>query len=1090
MIPILLTVENLQDANAQYKFNGSKNIFKLKDALAIKQALGYAIYGNSTLFQGKVELSFKHDDENFILERDFGANSAKLSTTTVTINDIEEVNNFMASIVGYNSSQWDNYVIADKEQSFDSAVKDINAFVKESFTSLGIDSDALLSARSRIEKSIEAVKAQMDLLSSMSLLSGSEVADKVVIAREEVAGIKAELARLNNFIIEGRSLLKIKDELDKVNYQLDKEKEKESDLMLIISKLKESEEMEKVIFLYEKNNEITTTNAQLSSEITLLEQEITALESSISKGEKAQAEKEKTYIYYNEKITELNNALDSAIKENAEKGDLDKSVFASAEAYYEKSKEQINILSTELKTAMERLDVVDTELATNREEFNSNRYDSQKRTDIREGALLEGLLEIKKQRLAQLKISQANVEATLLEFERQRKLNANIEANGKKEEQKVLQDGYEDFFESYNALERNKQEVYKGQIISAHTLGELKAIDHKIFDNEQARQSYLEDINALNNAKNILIQYIEKCEDKLNKQNEKLIGFMAKQEYYKEVEELEFGGECPVCKCKVLDKTDMSIDNTRTFANVKRQEEEIAKTKAILAEYVQKLEKINIRIGDLASKEKTSANYIESLKNTKETKIAVRENIYKENNVKSHEELTAKVEDAVRSILNYSNSLAKINQAAGIKNFAADSNNLLDKYIEILSNSELPAINKEIKEISQDIKNLGVSYSKISERLEKAAAEQLDEIASLEKREDTLIKNVNILLAEKETLETKIGDLNEQIRVLAERKSAVTIEGKTYDYSELCVMLTGKKYQEIIGEIRRVEAKRQESKDEFVAIKRVLADKKQELITLHNKVEQLSSLVEINNAYIADLNSNGRIDPELLKIKNISSLRKVILTDNDKQIMQSALDDHALRMGSLSYQSDALNTRIAGGKDLIENFKANCDAYRELQDLLYQKEDAADLLIKDMAVANTVYEKLNELHIIKTEKERAKQTVDSAINQTISEEFVGSINNFVRKFSQKYYIKESKGLVINYIDKKGLEKEIEKQDEETSTIVALAIIDAIGSVVARILDVTYLPRIINIKPNLFNDATKQLLLDEASKRGMLLLLSK
>lgn len=1091
MIPVLLTVENLQDVNAQYKFGNSKTIFKLKDALAIKQALSYAIYGNATLFQGKVELSFKHGEDNFIIERDFASNSAKLSSTTATETDLEKINNFMLSVVGYNASQWDDYVIADKEQSFSSATKDINLFVKDNFGTLGVDGDALLGARNRVEKSIEAIQAQTKILSKMNVLSGSEMADKMAIAREEVAGIKAELARLNEFIIEGRSLLKMKEELDKVNYQLDKEKEKEADLMLIISKLQESDEMEKVIFLYEKNHEITTANEQLNGEIAALQEQLSTLESSIAQGEKAQEEREKTYICHNEKVKELNKALDKTIKDNAEKGDLDGSVVVGAESYFVASKEKIELLTQDLNAANDRLKIVNEELAKDREEFNNKRYESKMRADIREGALLEGLLEIKEKRIEQLGQTYASMESTLKEFEKQRTLNANIEANGKLEEEKILKEGYENFFESYNELERNKQEVYKGQIISAHTLSELKAIDHKIFDNEQARQSYCEDIAALENAKSILIQYVKKCEDKLDKQNEKLIGFMSKQEYYKEIDELEFGGECPVCKGKLLDKTDMSIDNTRVSANIKRQQEEIEKTKIILAEYNSKLEKINIRLGDLTGKEKTSANYIESLKNTKETKIAVRENIYKENNVKSHEELTAKVKDAVASILDYSNTLAKINQAAGIKNFAADSNKLLDKYIEILKDKELPVIVEEINQLDADIKNLHSSYAKISKRLGKAAHEQFEEISALEKREDELVKNINALLTEKDTLSAKIDNLNEQIHALKERKGEVSIDGKNYGYSELCVMLTGKKYQEIIAEIRREEQSKLEAKESFVAIKRVLADKKLEQSALRVKIEQLESLVKINNAYIKDLNSNGNFDDEVLKNKNIESLRKIIVSDNDKRIMQAALDEHALRMGSLSYQSDALSTGIANGQDLIENFKSNCDTFRELQDLLYQKEDAANLLLKDVAVAEAVNENLSEIHLAKTEKERAMLTLDAAINETLSEELVANINNFIRKFTQKYYVKEeSKGLVIAYVDKKGQEQEVEKQDEETKTIVSLGIIDAIGSVTSKIFDVSSLPRMINIRAGLFNDAGRQQLIEEAGKRGMLVLPSK
>lgn len=1093
MIPILLTLENLQEANAQYKFNNGKTFFKLKDAVAIKQALSYAIYGNSTLFQGKVELSFKHNDENFIIERDFATNKVKLNANNAIKTDMEEVNKFMASIVGYNANQWEEFVIADKDDCLDRALNDLNMFVKDSFATLRIDTDALKSARSRVESRIEALKSQIAVLSDMYKLSGKEIADNMVSAKEDVAGIKAELARLNDFIVEARSLLKMQAEFDKVNYQLNKEKEKESALMEIISKLNASESMEKSIFLYEKNNEIAVSNEQLQKEIATLTEELNVLEKNLSRGEKAQVEKERTYIYFNEQVKELNKALDETIKDNVISGDIDQSILVNAETYYIQSKEKIDILSKRKDEAQDRLKTVNEELNKERAEFNANRYDYLTRADIREGSLLEGLLEIKKHRLEQLNNNLGKMQSTLGDFRVQKQINANIEANGKAEEKKLLADGgYENFFESFNALERNKQELYKGQIISANILGELKAIDHKIFDNEQARHSYEEDIVALNNAKKILVQYVEKCEDKLSKQSEKLIGFMAKQEYYKEVDELEFGGTCPVCKGKLLDKTDMSIENTRLTSNIVKQEEEIAKTKAILLEYNEKLEKINIRLGNLSTKELTSANYIESLKNTKEAKIMVRENIYKECGVKSHEELTAKVEDSVKSIINYSNTLAKVNQAAGIKNYAADGNKLLDKYIAIIEKEEIPAIKKEIMAINLDIKNLGISYEKISKRLDgKTATEQLDAITALEKREDALVRSINTLLAEKDILEANIDKLNEEIVALKERKAAVSINGKNYDYNELCVMLTGKRYQDILGEIRRVEAKRQFAQDEFIAIKRLLTEKKEVFNTIASKIENLLKQAEINATYIQNLNLNSSFDPSALKGKNIESLRKTILSEQEKEDMQKVLDEHALRMGSLSYQSDALNTRIESGKDLIENFKANCEAYKELQDLLYQKEDETNILIKELAVAEVLNDKLNELQIIKAEKERALTTINSAISEVLTEEIVAYINNMLRKLGQKYYIKEDgKSLAVTYIDRKGTSKLVEKQDEETRAVLSLAIIDAIDTVIGNILNVNALPRIINLKAGLFSEEVRQTLIDEATKKGMLLLLNK
>lgn len=1093
MIPVLLTVENLQDANAQYKFNNGKAFFKMKDAVAIKQALGYAVFGNSTLFQGKIELSFKHDEENYILERDFAANRVKLSMNNKILTDADEINKFLTSIVGYSAYQWEEFVLSDKDAIVDSALNDINMFVKDNFANLRIDGDVLKAARERASKRLENIKAQISVLTDMYKSGSKEIVDALVTAKEDAAIIKAEMARLNDNIVETRSLLKAQAEYEKVNYQLGIEKEKEPAMMNIINSLNESDRMEKIIFLYEKNNEVTVKNQELNKEIDKLTAELAILEKDISRGEKAKAEKEKEFIFFNEQIKALNVALDESIANNAENGDIDNSVFAAAESYYVKSKERIAELTEQLVKLQEIKAIAQKELDETRKEYNNNRYNSVLRADIREGTSFENILELKKERLDELSEELSRKQKALEDFLTQRKLNLSTAENCKNEEKALLTEGgYEKFFDSYNELERNKQKLYKGQIIAAGILGELKAIDDKIFDNELARESYKEDIKALLNAKNILIQYVDKCRDKLKKQNEKLISFKAKQEYYKEVDELEFGDTCPVCKGKVLDKTDMSIDNTRVFSNITKQEEEIAKTTLIMDEYNDKLEKINIRLGNLSTKEQTSANYIESLKSTKEAKIKLRDNTYAECGVKSHEELTTKLEESIKKIVEFSARLAKINQVAGLKNFALESAKMLDKHIETTEKEDIPKIKEQINALKEDIKNFSKAYTEISKRLEgKTATEKLEAIRELESKEDVYNDRINVLIAEIEDTEAKIYKLVEEIDTLKARKGAAVIEGKSYDYEGLLIKLAGKRYQEIMSEIRRLEAKRQVSQDEFVAIKRVITDKKASFEEKASKIDELLKQAEVNTNYIDSLNRNSNFTPTELNGKNIESLRKLVLSEEDKISMQQILDEHTLRTGSLSYQCDALKTRLDNGKELLENFKKNCDEYKALQEELYQKEDDTSVLIKELAIAEKLSEKINELQLKKTEKDRAMQSIDSAVNEVLSEELVAHMNNMLRKLGQKYWIKEDgKSLIVVYNDRKGVTKQLEKMDEETKTILSIAVTDAIDIVVGNILDVSYLPRILSIKASALSEDVKAALGEEANKKAMIVLLNK
>ncbi len=1093
MIPVLLTVENLQEANAQYKFNNGKAFFKMKDAAAIKQALGYAIFGNPTLFQGKIELTFKHEEENYILERDFAANKVKLSMNNKIITDADEANKFLLAIVGYSACQWEEFVLSDKDTIVDSALNDINMFVKDNFSNLRIDTEVLKTARDRAEKRIDAIKAQISLLTDMYQSGSQEIVDAMVTAKEDTAMIKAEMARINESIVETRSLLKAQAESEKVNYQLEIEKEKEPAMMNIIESLNESERMEKIIFLYEKNNEVSVKNQELNKEIDRLTAILATLEKDIGRGEKAQLEKEKEFIFFNEQIKALNKALDESIENNAQNGDIDNSVFVSAENFYAKTKEKI----AELKEQLAKLEEIKTtakkELDDTRKEYNDNRYDSMLRADIREGTSFENILELKKERLDELSLELESKQKVLEDFLTQRKLNLNTAENCNIEEKALLTEGgYDKFFDSYNELERNKQKIYKGQIIAASILSELKAIDDKIFDNEQARESYKEDIAALMNAKNMLIQYVDKCRDKLKKQNEKLISFKAKQEYYKEVDDLEFGETCPVCKSTMLDKTDMSIDNTRVTSNIKKQEEEIAKTMMILEEYNAKLERINIRLGNLSTKEKTSANYIESLKSTKEAKIKLRDLTYAECGVKSHEELSAKLDEAIKSIVEFSARLAKINQVAGLKNFAAESAKMLDKHIETTEKEDIPNIKEQISALKEDIKNFSKVYSVISKRLDgNTATEQLEVIKELEKKEDIANDRMNSLIKEIDDAGSKAEKIEEEINKLTARKGIVIIDDKSYDYEGLLIKLTGKKYQEIMAEIRRLEAKRQDKQDEFVAIKRIVTEKKAAFEENASKIDELLKQAEINTNYIESLNSNSNFSPTELKGKSIESLRKLVLSEEDKLSMQQILEEHTLRMGSLSYQSDALKARLENGKELLENFKKHCDEYKVLQEELYQREDETSILIKELAIAEKLSEKINELQLKKTEKHRALQSIDSAVNEVLSEELVAHMNNMLRKLGQKYWVKEDgKSLVVVYNDRKGITKPLEKMDEETKTILSIAVTDAMDIVVGNILDVDNLPRIINLKASALNEGVKKALAEEANKKAMIVLLNK
>jgi DNA repair exonuclease SbcCD ATPase subunit len=564
MIPVKLSVNGIYDSDAVYSFGNAKDVYPINEAEKIKQCIGYAVFGNDTLYRGSISFEFVYGGKNYIVSRNFEKNTVALTVNGTLMPEQAETEKILRETMLLTPGQWSEIAIASKHEAYDSAVKDVKKFSENFYSTLDIDTDTVENSVAQYRDEISAVGNKAEALKKlMPNTDGLEERRKNL--GDEIASMKADAAKLSRLVGIGEFNKATAEKLAAVNEKLACEEAKATKIETDGKRLEKSKAIKEHFAFMKEAAGAEADAAAVKEQIETKSGDAARLASEIAAGGKVVAKKQRAYIDSAERIKALGAALDEEIGENLASGKNEEYILGKAGEYCAEGAKTLEELKKIEEETLAEKKKTDEALAAVKDEFDSVRVNAEYRKGVREGACFETLITARKAQ-SECVAEAIGKENVSLEFlQKQLAENEETVAQCKLKYAQIFGNGDEEktvktLISEFNELERIKQGIYRNQIISASLLQEIDAIDKKIGENTEMKRSCEENSRSLENAKRTLILYTEKCSDRLSEISETLIEAKSVLKLSDDVDRLEYGGICPVCSGLVADKADRSAE--------------------------------------------------------------------------------------------------------------------------------------------------------------------------------------------------------------------------------------------------------------------------------------------------------------------------------------------------------------------------------------------------------------------------------------------------------------------------------------------------------------------------------------------------
>lgn len=700
----------------------------------------------------------------------------------------------------------------------------------------------------------------------------------------EIAKIENDLIEVNNKLSLAQTVADNKKEIESLNARLLESKENASKLLSYKEELKNNEKKEKLISIANKNIEVGQENKTLLAKLDSL----------------------------NTRLALLKKDNVSGTGDNSEPSEYD------------------NVVSEIEKTL---------------NELNAAKLPYTAKKAFREALVLETSLAGKKDFLEKLntEIEQANARITTLKEQINNNELLLLEEKAKTVDKLGRDITYEQLYDELNENEKQKQALYRNQIIIANTEREISAVDNKIYENEEAQRSYIEDRNVLENAKNTLLGYIKKVNDKFSVIEEKLIALTAQKKYHDSIALSSYGDKCPVCKGVILEKSDFSKESILIQKAYDDLIKDKQKANAIKLDYDSQLDKINIRLGELLCKINTSLNYLKSLKETKQAKLELIKKLLELSKVRSLSHLTEALDGAIKKVAITTNEFIEIKKFVLIEDTVKQSITDAENQIKKLEEEVLPKANSLKKQTKKDIDAFSKGLASLKQYLgEVTLEEKSEEITKIEENEDILNKKLDELNAKKAELYDKQLAREKEISAIlietqqisakiAMNNEMLTILNESADFDPAKIE-TSEVKNEMLDENRRAEMvafiEKNDNSEKLISIQIALLNKKleqnkeygdsyEENLNLKNsllaKLYEKQGLVVTNDFIIKNIEkASAQLSEKEEKVKFFNSNEKLsILAEKTEAILNDI-------------SSNLFSIKLSGGNfTLLEKGKAS-----------------------------------------------------------------------------------------------------------------------------------------------------------------------
>lgn len=1096
MVPILLTCTGIGDSDSEFRFDGPDADYSVNVAEDLKKRIGYAFFGNDALYEGRIRFEFGDERDTYVVERDFERNRVTLTQNGEEISETE-IDERLKSFLGLSAGQWGEYGLGSKQRAFDGLKRDVSAYANQIYSTYGIPTTLVAEHVKHYDKEVTRLDSQMALL--REFVAGDRPnRDSLEELKGGIDALKNEIAETNRAIGRGmlgertaKKISELRAELDEINSGAAEIEEKKR-------KLARSKAIKEHFVLIEAAGEAEGKAALLRDDLDIMEKRLKDLEDSVKTGAKVYKIKEKEYVESNKRVVALNEVFDRAVAESRHSPQAAESVLKRIQSYCDEGDRRLNARRQSLSIAQGDLDAITEKIRINEEELRGIRYGSAYRRAVREGACYEIGIGEKHEILDHLQSQIKSEEETLSSIsarkaENRRALDACQDAMlkifaGLDPELRTFNNATA----KYNDLEAEKQALYRDQILSATLLQDIHAIDAKISENTDLRRNCAENRIALEGAKKTLVTYMTKCADAIKARTEDLNAVRAERKYCENVDSLEYGGVCPVCMSEITEKRDCEALAKELASKEKAISLDLDRLNDINAEYLEKLAKINLRLGSYDSSEKSSGGYISSLERTKIRKMSVLGKIYGRHGVKSHEALTSKLESIISEIGRYGAAICDA-KAIKVREEDVEYDNVgLDAHFDVLSSKVLPGRKADVARIDKEIEEFEKGYANYSELFETSrAVERIDDLANAEHREEELNAILAGLNEERVRLEGEIAEHNREIAILEGRMYPIRKDDVELDYKTLCVKMAEERYNEIIDEIRAKEEIRNRCQDEVIAVNRVVEDKTSKASELRAQVDEYRNRHKVLVSYAETLRASESYDSKLLEGADYESVKAEVLDDEAASSLEAEIKSRDESIVKRECELEALNHVVEETHSELGLLDANRKKLIGLVSDLDARTEQYLTMSNRLNFVDEMESLIASLARSKQDSQRGYSDLTDIMENRGGDVIITKTNNALGVLLPTLRIR-LKGDAISMLSSgvAGDEKELLRAPDEEYVALTVSAINAVRQIVGESVNAELPIRIVRVRASSVGEALRKRLTEFGRKNNLIVIFYK
>lgn len=1017
MKPIYISVDGILNKSKEYLDLTTKtaNLVAItyQDIKELMDLLSLGLFGNG--IEGKIELCYEYNGEEYIVKRDFDNHTAELSRKDAAIEaeGTAEVDNEIFAQLKMDKSSFVSLVAVDRDRIFDgfqlsSAARE--EYIGSVLDELMCNKEEIVTIEQKLQEKYNKTQLRIEITEEVNPKEladlKSEINEKNILRQD----IRTEMNVLFDAIKKADEAETAAKQLDIETEELQKALSKQPLIDELNMQLEKSRRAEMVIKLVEKKSQINDRDKELADRVSELGANIKSCERDLTNGAKTVKNIEGVLVHCLERINEFRKVLYKRTQELSTDGDFQNKVYNQIDKYYAKEESELaelNRRKAELHEEVEAISLANKEISARFKEISRK---AELKKAIREGAILEkeialltasadsakNSIQIYEKRLSELLPQISALEQNIVQQQTSlQKVNSFISGRfGNQDEALSAAALMEQEFHKYNALIKVQEK-------------EADAIENKLQENVDGLKTYIEDIEALDKAKAGLDAYTAKIRGTIAALEDAIQKLEVERKYLYQAIELEYGQKCPLCSSIVLKKNDEQKRAADTDAQLAKLNKELTKAKGILSEYEEKSRQVSFRNGELSARIKVSQAYIESLKESLADKKEYIKTALKQSGAKSSFDLAEKAKAASEHHAQLNGAIKEHSRIESAIKADFEKISYLNAERKRLQEEDIPRFKTVLQDSETALNIAQKAYDELSEQLGGVTAQdRLEEITLVEKEYDTLERALYEKRAKLEEIDSDIRENDALINIISCRKRNITISGKEYDYQQVIIKTIGTNLGDIVEEIRKSEEEAETIKVKLAAIKRVLARRQEEYNAAKTEYEALTTRLESDNEVLEQVMAEYGDALQELGADNTQELRKLILSPERQQETKEEIAELTQAIDRRKQNISVLKTLVEEGKEVVSLKSENMAAIKALDE---KYDDLSQKVAYVAAKRAELKSRAKQLLSLKEKLAKYKEKLTSLaeIDRLLKDK--GDLGEFIIKLASKRLYSLTKG---------------------------------------------------------------------------------